>query len=125
MIIGLGIDVVSVVRIEKACARSGRFAERILTGAESDMHRERNSPACFLAGRFCAKEAVLKALGTGLAGGVGFRDIEILNDAAGAPTAALSGRALEVCRQLGGKRVLISISTEKEYAAAMAVIENE
>lgn len=120
----LGVDLVSVSRIQGVLDRHGRrFVDRILTpreqaGLAEDTRR--------LAGRFAAKEAVAKALGTGIGPlGVGFHDIEIEKDALGAPRVILSGAALARFEALGGKDLALSISHEKEMALAFCVLTRE
>lgn len=119
----IGTDIVNIQRIEQVLARQGeRFVQRILTGAEQDEYRRRGAPVKFLANRFAGKEAIAKALGTGIARGVGFKGIEILPDAEGAPRARLSGEALARQQVLGADRVHISLADELDYVVAFAVI---
>ncbi|MTI14121.1 holo-ACP synthase [Sansalvadorimonas verongulae] len=123
MIAGIGTDITSVARIEKALARSGeRFARRILTESEYLIFERRNRSALYLASRFAAKEAASKALGTGI-GKVSFQDLEVSNLESGAPVLALKGPALELQKQKGITRVHISLSDETDYAQAFVVLE--
>ena len=122
MIIGVGTDIVLVSRIEGALGRQGeRFARRILTDAELERFRAHSQPARYLAKRYAAKEAVLKALGTGLAMGMSWHHMQIDNDSHGAPLVVLSGAAAERLQQGGGGRMLLSLSDEREQALAFAV----
>ncbi len=122
MIIGIGTDLVLVSRIEEVLARQGeRFARRILTPDELERYRAHGQPARYLAKRFAAKEAILKALGTGLAGGMSWQDMQIDNDALGAPGVVLSGAALARLQERGGGRMLLSLSDEREQALAFVV----
>lgn len=123
MLIGLGSDIVSVRRIAGAASRRSGFAGRILTEREKAIYEERRRSPEFLAGRFAAKEAFLKALGTGLGNGILFSEIEICPGSSGSPLISFRGRAMESFRRIGGKKAFVSISHEKEYALAVAVIE--
>ncbi len=120
MVKGIGSDIVSVERVRRLDAGVLR---RILTEKEQKYCAGYNPPHERVAGRFAAKEAVMKALGTGWATGVGFTQIEILPDAAGAPQVQLTGRALEVLANLGATRCLVTIAHEREYAVAFALLE--
>lgn len=122
MIRGIGTDLVLVARIEAVLQRQGdRFARRILTEAEFQRFTAHRQPARFLAKRFAAKEAILKALGTGLAGGLSWQHMQVDNDAAGAPLVRLSGVAAQRLQQGGGGRMLLSLSDEREQALAFVV----
>ena len=122
MIIGIGTDMVLVSRIEAVLGRQGeRFAQRILTPTELQRFRDHSQPARYLAKRYAAKEAILKALGTGLAKGMSWQYMQIDNDAQGAPQVTLSGVALQRLQQGGGGRMLLSLSDEREQALAFAV----
>lgn len=119
----IGTDIVEIKRIADAVERQGdRFIQRILCDAEQQDYLRLKHDTSFLAKRFAAKEAVAKALGTGIGRGVSFQDILIVKDALGAPGVKLSGGALEAMIALNGKRVLLSLSDEKQYALAYAVL---
>ncbi|MEX0624267.1 holo-ACP synthase [Saccharospirillum sp.] len=119
----IGTDIVNIQRIEQVLAQQGeRFLRRILTSAEQDEYQRRGAPVKFLANRFAGKEAIAKALGTGIAQGITFQGIEILPDEHGAPCAQLSGAALEKQRALGAARVYISLADEQDYVVAFAVV---
>jgi holo-[acyl-carrier protein] synthase len=121
MVRGLGVDAVEIDRIRRTRERHGdAFSKRILSEREWDLYREVATPDQFLAGRFAAKEAVMKVLGTGWAKGVTFRDIEILRDSEGAPIAHLDGEAAVRARTLGMRRVLVSITHTRDLAIANA-----
>ena len=125
MVLSIGTDIVDVKRIEKAIKRHGeRFGQKILSSDELTEWRRRKCSPAFLAKRFAAKEAVAKALGTGIGKGVTFQNIEISNDASGAPTATLNRSADQVMRNFGARKVLLSISDERNYAVAFAVLSN-
>lgn len=122
MIRGIGTDMVLVSRIEAVLGRQGdRFARRILTDAEWQRYIAHGQPARFLAKRFAAKEAILKALGTGLAQGMSWHCIQIDRDPLGAPKVVLSGAALSRMEAGGGGVMLLSLSDEREQALAFAV----
>lgn len=122
VIVGIGVDLVKVIRIEEAIARFGtRFLKRCFTAAE----RERcGADAMRLAARFAAKEAVGKALGVGLRG-LSWQDIEIITDAAGRPAVRLQGRAAEVARAAGIGRCELSLAHDGDYAIAFVVAVRE
>ena len=122
-IIGHGIDLVDVERIEDMLERHGsRFIERCFTVREQ-MYCESSSEARpqRYAARFAAKEAVFKAIGTGLVEGMAFNQIEVLRAADGEPSLELQGRVAEVAQREGIKRWLLSLSHIKLYATASAI----
>jgi holo-[acyl-carrier protein] synthase len=123
-IIGIGTDVVDVERVRAALGRHGRrFVARAFTDAEAGYCDVKADPALHFAGRFAAKEAVLKALGTGWSRGVGWRDVEV-EATAGAPAVRLWGRAAEIARDRGVEGpVLLSISHDRAMAVAFAVLQ--
>lgn len=123
MILGTGIDVIEVERVQKAATKEA-FLRRVFTEGERAFFAEKNGCAQAMAGTFAAKEAVSKALGTGFAQGVDLRDIEIVRRPEGEPFAQLFGGAKARLAQMGGKRVHISISHIKAIAVAQAVIED-
>lgn len=125
MIIGLGTDIVELERIEKAAARfDERFAARILHPEELELWRK-TPQTTFLAGRFAAKEALVKALGTGFSQGIWLSDILIRKEANGKPTALLSGVALEKFRARGGDSIHVSISHDRHSAVAVVILEKK
>ena len=123
LIVGVGVDLCAVSRMERALARPG-FVSRVFTEQERAYLEEKGrSRAQSAAAMFAAKEAVAKALGTGMSGGVCFDRIEVTHDALGAPGVRLCGAAQERLNALGGGRVLLSLSHEGDMAMAFAVIE--
>ena len=123
MVIGIGSDIVEVKRIAKLRERHPqRFAARILTPTELKAYQICVRPHRFLAKRFAVKEAVSKALGTGFRQGVSWQDIEIENNALGKPSVRLNGRAQAVADGLQATSVLVSLSDEREYVVAFAVL---
>lgn len=123
MIKGIGLDIVQIDRIESALIRTDGFAARILNDREQQEFRVSKQPARFLAKRFAVKEAVSKALGTGIGRGVSFQDIELMKRETGQPYIELSGGAQEVSDKLGISDWFISYSDEQSYVVAQAVGE--
>lgn len=119
----IGIDIVEIERLSAAIARTGHaflhhvYAEEELVAVAEESPRRLE----YLAGRWAAKEAIAKALGCGIGSKCSLSDICILNDAAGAPVARLSGAAAETAKALGLGDCQISISHERHYAAAVAL----
>lgn len=120
MVKGIGTDISHIERIKKLAPEA---VSRILTEPEAEYCGRYPAPHERVAGRFAAKEAILKALGTGWSQGIGWRQIEILPDASGAPVASLSGKALERMLSMGATHCLVSISHQGDYAVAFAVLE--
>ena len=118
MILATGVDLIEIARLPKAIERHGeRFLARVFTSAERELCK---GDTASLAARFAAKEAVAKALGTGL-GKVAWTDIEILRAENGAPVLLLHGKALALAEKLGLSQWSISLSHTREHALAMAV----
>ncbi|MEH6571335.1 MAG: holo-ACP synthase [Halioglobus sp.] len=121
--IALGTDILKVERIDAVVGRLGdRFVKRILTERERLEYRESPLPNRLLAKRFAAKEAISKALGTGIGRGVSWQDIQIDHDAYGAPLVKLSGGAQKVASDRGASGVLLSLSDESDYVVAFAAL---
>jgi len=125
VILGIGVDIVATARLGDALARFGtRFARRILTAAElRDFGAVSDQPA-FLARRFAAKEAFSKALGTGFRQGLALRQIGVLHGEHGRPALALEGRAADLLARMGGHRVHLTLSDERDCAIAFVIIES-
>lgn len=122
MIHGIGIDVVEVGRIEAAISNLGdAFLERLFTEREREYCGKQKRPALHYAARFAAKEAVSKALGTGIGGQAGWLDMEVERAESGAPKMVFSGNAADFLATQGISEVQVSLSHAKEYAAANAV----
>jgi holo-[acyl-carrier protein] synthase len=122
-VIALGTDILEIARVEEVVGRLGeRFVARILTPAECDEYRASAAPTRLLAKRFAAKEAIAKALGTGIGRGVSWQDMTILHDEHGAPLVRLDGGALAVARARGGSQVLLSLADERHYVVAFAAL---
>lgn len=129
MILGTGIDLLDMRRIENTIERFGeRFLERVFTPREIALAESRSGKQRLgtYARRFAAKEAAAKALGTGMRSGIGFLDIEVMSSAQGKPELLLHGAALEQLERLsdGGKTVLhLTLSDEPPYALAQVLLE--
>lgn len=123
-IYGLGIDIVNIARIEQVIQRWGdKFLQRTFTPRERAYCAAKAFPNQHYAVRFAAKEAVFKALGTGWNYGVGWLDVEVRpHPESGQPAITLSGKCLDLLGDPSSFRVLISLSHDKEYAIAQAVI---
>lgn len=120
---GIGTDIVQIKRIEQSLEKQPeRFVARLLTANEQQVYKDRGQPVRFVANRFAAKEAISKALGTGIAKGINFVDMEILPGESGEPKVTLLNKAQERLKSLGGQSVMVSISDERDYAVAFAVI---
>ena len=125
-VLGTGIDIVEVARLEEAIARHAhRFLDRVFTEAERAYCGTRPRPGIHYAGRFAAKEAVLKAIRTGWVEGIGWKDIEVELGPAGEPSVRLMGGALAQAQAVGIEAIHISISHTESYAVASAVAEGE
>ncbi|MBN2560577.1 MAG: holo-ACP synthase [Phycisphaerae bacterium] len=125
-IIAHGIDLIECQRVEHVWRQHPeRFLARILTPAERRYCERRKNPLPNIAGRFAAKEAVMKVLGTGWRGQIAWTDIEVTNDKAGQPHVTLSGHSRLVARELGISRILLSITHTENYAAASAIAIGE
>ena len=124
-IIGIGTDIVEISRIKSVYKKYPRgFADRVLHKNELKILKKHQSPAVFLAKRFAAKEALAKALGTGIAKGVSFKHIEISNSEHGQPVLILHDETLVIANKLGVKNNFISLSDEKKYAIAYVILES-
>lgn len=122
MVIGIGIDLVEIHRMKKA-VENPLFVQRIFTSAEQAYcnSRGRQGTASYAA-RFAAKEAVMKALGTGLAGGGTWQDVEVLPDDQGKPVMKLTGYFAQLAESLGVAQIFVSISHAQEYAVAQVLL---
>ncbi len=126
MIFGIGVDIVEIPRFERIKQRFGdRFIKRLFTEREMEQYKQRHHSLQFIATRFAAKEAASKALGTGIAQGLNFKSIEIVNDPQGKPLLQFHGAALAIIEQYNITRCFLSLSDEKHYAVAMVMLESE
>jgi len=121
-VIGIGTDIIECLRIAKMIERHGElFLTRVYTSHEIEYCTARKASTQHYAGRFAAKEAVLKALGTGWTRGIHWRDIEVKNEMGGKPGIILGGAASELAGKLGIAEMLISISHCRTHATAYAL----
>jgi holo-[acyl-carrier protein] synthase len=121
-IVGIGTDIVEVLRIAQMIERHGElFITRVYTPFEINYCNARKAATQHFAGRWAAKEAILKALGTGWARGISWTDMEVRNDEAGRPSVRLGGGAREVCENLGIGDILVTISHCRTHATAFAI----
>jgi holo-[acyl-carrier protein] synthase len=126
MILGMGIDLVEIPRFERALDRWGlRLADRLFSDEEWEACGRRARPGECLAAGFAAKEAFLKALGTGLSGGIQWRDVELVRGRGAAPSIRIRGKAHEVFHGMGMERIWVSLSHEGTFSVAAVVIEGK
>jgi len=125
MIIGVGVDLISVERVRKALERSsgGRFKDRVFTVIEQAYCDAMKVKYQHYAARFAAKEAVMKSLGIGWSKGVAWTDIEVINLPSGQPTIKLRGRVAEVAKEKSASIIHVTLSHQAGYAIAAAVAE--
>lgn len=119
--VGLGVDIVEIERMRNLLARKPSFAEQVFSPAECAYCEKKSNPATHYALRFAAKEAVVKALGTGFSEGIWVHDIEVERAQNGKPSVKLSGRALEVADELGVRELSLSMSYTHTDAVACAM----
>ena len=125
MIVGLGLDIAEIDRIEAAITRHGTpILERLYTPAEVAYCESHRNKFERYAGRFAAKEAAMKALGTGWRRGVRWRDIEVIREASGKPSLALKGTAKRIAEGLGVKNISLTITHSGNLALAEVIFEN-
>lgn len=123
-IVGIGTDLARISRFRKFLEPDSKVLERIFTAGEREYSLRMHDPASHLAARFAAKEAFLKALGSGLRDGLAWQQIEVVRDGLGCPSLVLSGVALDKMRQRGAGRVHLSYSHDGDYAVATVVLED-
>lgn len=122
MIAGIGTDIVEIGRIEKAIEKNEKFMDKVFSSSEREYLKSRKMRPEYVAGRFAAKEAVSKALGTGFVG-FGFTDVEIVRAASGKPEVVLKEKADIVARGFGEYKIHLSITHGRDSAVAFAVLE--
>jgi holo-[acyl-carrier protein] synthase len=126
VIVGSGVDLCEVERIKDAIARHGsRFLERVYTAREIAYAERKANRYERYAARFAAKEAGMKALGTGWRGGVRWRDFEVINLPSGRPTLQFHGKAAELAQKLGVENISLSITHTSVQAMALVILENQ
>ncbi len=125
MILGAGIDIIEVARIQASYEKFGdRFLKRVLRPDEVAYCFRYRRPGPFLAVRFAAKEAISKAFGTGIGRHLGWLDMEVAHQESGAPFVILHERGQVLLAQRGGRTVHLSLSHTENYAAAVAILES-
>lgn len=125
MILGIGTDLAEVDRIRQSIERFGpRFLDRIFTDGERSYASSRGNSAERFAARFAAKEAGMKAIGTGWSLGVTWKDFEVVNEVSGRPTLRLSGVALAVAERLGVRRASVSLTHSADTAFAIVILDD-
>lgn len=125
MILGIGTDLAEVPRIQKSIDRYGeRFLQRVYTEAEIAYASRKANLAERFAARFAAKEAGMKALGTGLRNGITWKDFEVANEPSGRPSLHLHGAALQIATRMGVRRISLSLTHTSEFAMAVVILED-
>jgi holo-[acyl-carrier protein] synthase len=125
MIVGTGVDLCEVGRLREAMERHGeRFKHRVFTDREIAYSERKANLYERFAARFAAKEAGMKALGTGWRGGIGWRDFEVTNFPTGRPTLAFHGKAGEIAKKLGVRNVALSLTHTRDQAMALVILED-
>lgn len=125
-VIGLGTDLARATRFRRFLEQQKTaLLERLFTAGERDYALGKSDPAPFLAARFAAKEACLKAFGLGWREGISWHDMEVVRDALGRPDLLLTGRAAEIAGQLGVNKIHLSYSHEGDYAVATVILERQ
>jgi len=125
MILGVGIDIIEVARVQASCERFGeRFLVRILHPNEIAYCSSHRMPAPFVAARFAAKEAISKAFGTGIGAQLGWHDMEICRKESGEPYVVMHEKGKALLEKRNARAVLTSLSHTQNYAAAVAILES-
>ncbi|NOH15163.1 holo-ACP synthase [Clostridium cochlearium] len=124
MIIGIGVDIIEINRIKNAIKRNEKFIEKIFSEEEIKYLKKKDFKYESIAGKFAAKEAIVKALGTGFRN-MKIKDIEITNNELGKPLVELKGGALEIIKDYKNIRIHLSISHSRDNAIAYSIIEGE
>jgi holo-[acyl-carrier protein] synthase len=123
---GIGVDLAKIPRLRRVVERwNERFLRRVFTDEEIAYCRRRRDPIPHFAARFAAKEAALKALGTGLRMGVQWRELEVRRERGEAPTMVLTGRCRAIALAKGARRVLVSLTHDGDYAFAQVMLVGE
>lgn len=118
---GIGVDMLEIARMQQAIERRPHFIRRMFTDVERAYCERTARPAEHYAARFAAREAVLKALGTGFSSGIGFQDVSVERDQLGRPQACLAGKAAQIAAEQGVQEIALSISYTRDVAVANAV----
>lgn len=124
-VVGIGTDIIEIARLEKMSAKTlDKLAQRVLVELEYKTFQNHNFPITYLAKRWAAKEAAVKALGTGIAAGISFQQVEIESLPSGQPQLIFTGEALLTAQRIGAKTFHVSLSDEKAYATAFVVLSS-
>ncbi len=124
MVVGIGVDIVEVERIERALTNGSSMVKRVFTDREIQYCSEHKNKFQHFAGRFAAKEAALKALGTGWSSGIRWKDVEVTRGEMGRPVLELHGKAKEIYEESGASRPMVTITHAEQYAVAMVVLDS-
>jgi holo-[acyl-carrier protein] synthase len=125
LILGIGVDLVKVERMEQALARGERLRRRLFTEGEIAYCERHKQPALHFAARFAAKEAGMKAIGTGWSQGVGWKDFEVKLDPRGRPHMLMSGKAAEIAMSMGATHTVVSLAHDGGFSIAVVALEGE
>jgi len=125
LIFGAGTDIIEVKRVEDKLLRTGGLKDRLFTAGEIAYCESKHRPALHFAARFAAKEAFLKAMGTGWSGGHKFSEIEVVNNALGKPELVVHGKVKEFCEAHGIAAMEVSLTHIKDVASAVVVLEKQ
>ena len=126
MIVGIGVDIVEIRRLREVLERQqDRFIRRVFTESEQEYCRAHRDPVPHYAARFAAKESLFKALGTGWAKGVSWKDAEVVRAAMRAPILVLHGRAEKLSQALGVQGIYLSLSHSGDSAVAVVILEHQ
>jgi holo-[acyl-carrier protein] synthase len=123
MIVGIGIDIVEIHRISAALQGTQAMEQRVFTPEEISFCSKRKNKYQHFGGRFAAKEATMKALGTGWSQGIRWKDVEISSDESGKPILTFHGKAREIFENSGALHTWVSITHSSEHAVAVVVLE--
>lgn len=125
MVVGVGTDLIEIERVQQSLDRFGtRFMQKVFTAGEIAYCQRKKHAAESFAGRFAAKEAAAKALGTGISRGISWREIEVRREPGERPTLHLNGRAAERARSMGITHLHLSLTHSRDVAMAVVIAEN-
>ncbi len=124
MILGIGTDITRISRIKESIMKfENAFLDKVFTDIEQKEGKQRKSGFIFFAGRWAAKEAFSKAIGTGFGENCQWKDINVINEESGKPSIKLTGLTKSFTKSLGVKNIHVTISHESEYASAFVILE--
>jgi holo-[acyl-carrier protein] synthase len=125
LIFGIGTDIIEIARVEDKLSRTRGLREKVFTVREIEYSQAKAKSGQHFAARFAAKEAFLKAMGTGWRSGYRFNDVEIVNDELGKPEVLVHGKVREFCEANGIRRWHVTLSHSRELAKAIVVLEKD